>query len=462
MPGYLNADYFKSYQYSRSRLGDFYAEQWGGLSLQEIRWLNKFQAPFSPFMQLALARDATVRLYLAVLPELERHSKEAGSTLPKDAKVLEDLDKEFSYYYRWGSRHLSRTMAGYKAGATVYYTIFEYCENAVRARFDVEELPSSYFTALAGADDSFESYFGELLRELLPPLAAAIPPPDEATEVAINQFETTRWEPRYEALRALLPANPAGFASGVYALGRENERNPAVAPLYLEAARQLAELAHDPEQVVRLYFHYLYYGSKYRYSFKPKPLLKRWEKKIFQLPEQLARFDVLRQELLRSRDLAPASAAVPTIWQRERRKIELDPTAVRAVRARHAGTVELLNEYLQDEPTPAPTPPVAASRPAPPRKAKAKVAAPAAPAFAHALALNPVQQTLLHLFATHQLALPQAEVEAFAKRHGTLRNQLIDGLNEACYERLDDVLIEESDDHYTIYEPYFQQLTTPC
>ncbi|RZK17422.1 MAG: hypothetical protein EOO56_17995 [Hymenobacter sp.] len=325
---------------------------------------------------------------------------------------------------------------------------------------------------LAGADESFDTYFGDYLRELLPPLAATISPPDENTEIALNQFETTRWEARYEALRALLPTDPAAFTNGVHALGRQNERNPAIAPLYLEAARQLGELGHHPEQVVRLYFYYLYYGGKYRHSFKPKPLLKRLEKKLFKLPEQLARYEALRQELLRSRDLAPASEAVPTIWERERKKIELNPAAVRAARQQHAGTVELLNEYLRDDepapraaPAPRPKPvktaaPAAAASPAPAPKAAAAGPAAAVSNFAASLGLNAAQQALLLLFAEHSLTLPQAAVEAFSKAHGALRNQLIDGLNERCYALLDDVLIEESSDDYTIYEAYYQQLTT--
>lgn len=456
MNTYFNADYFKSYQYNRSRLGDFYEAQWGSLQPKEISWLNKFQAPFSHFLQLAVARDATVRLYLAVLPELERHSKDAGSTLPKDAKALENLDKSYAYHHRWGGRYASRSLAGHKAGATVYYTIFERCENAVRARFDVEELPDSYFTVLAEADESFETYFGDHLRELLPPLAAALPLPDEATEIAINQFETTRWEPRYETLRALLPTDPAAFAHGVHTLGHQNERNPVIAPLYLEAARQLGELGHDPEQVVHLYFHYLYYGGKYRHSFNPKPLLKRLEKKLFKLPEQLARFEALRQELLRSRDLAPASAAVPTIWQRERKKIQLDPTAVQTARRLHSGTVELLNEVLQDEPTPPVAAPPAAPLATPtPLPTQART-------FAPGLSLSTQQQKLVQLFADQGLTVPQTAVEAFARQHGALRNQLIDSLNEACYDLLDDVLIEESGEDYTIYEAYYQQLTASC
>lgn len=48
-------------------------------------------------------------------------------------------------------------------------------------------------------------------------------------------------------------------------------------------------------------------------------------------------------------------------------------------------------------------------------------------------------------------------MEAFTKSHGTLRNQLIDGLNDACIELLDDVLVEETTDGYAIYKPHYQK-----
>ena len=88
-----------------------------------------------------------------------------------------------------------------------------------------------------------------------------------------------------------------------------------------------------------------------------------------------------------------------------------------------------------------------------------ETAALAGPTFAPGLGLNAMQQDLLQLFAARKLALSQAEVEGFAKGRAALRNQLIDGLNEACYELLDDVLIEETADGYAIYAPYYQKIT---
>ena len=66
---------------------------------------------------------------------------------------------------------------------------------------------------------------------------------------------------------------------------------------------------------------------------------------------------------------------------------------------------------------------------------------------------------MLLLFAAHGLTLTKAAVDDFAQQHGALRNQLLDGLNDACYELLDDVLLEETDDTYTIYKPYYQKIT---
>jgi hypothetical protein len=62
----------------------------------------------------------------------------------------------------------------------------------------------------------------------------------------------------------------------------------------------------------------------------------------------------------------------------------------------------------------------------------------------------------LELFSKSNFSVPQSELEAFAKSNGVFKNQLIESINEACYGLLDDVLIEEEDDYYTINTNYFQ------
>lgn len=474
VPAYVHRPSYNSY----SLLGDWY-EQKLDLQRKDVTWLNKFDAPTHAFMQIEVAREATVRLFVAVVNELEIWHKRTGTVLAKRVKELHEAPQPHSYNYYDRRGYVSRYNAGHKVGAAVFLTIFQRCENAVRERYGYKLFDADvYYSERNDPARLFNQYFGDVVQSHLPGLASAVPPPDAALEQALNKADPTRWRLRFAQLLTLLPANPAAFVAGVEALSEANALNATQETIYQEAARQLGAL--DRAATVRFYLHYLYYGAR-RYPFRPKPFLKRTQKALFTLPEHLARFEALSEELLRKRDLLAALAAVPDIWFQERRKIELDHGAVQAARTRHAGTVALLNEYLQDAPEPAstakpaPTPPNPAQAPATkaapaarkvPKasQAAAGAAAPAAPAaatFAPALALTAPQQALLHLFAAQNLTLPQTAVESFAKAHGALRNQLIDGLNERCYDVLDDVLIEESGDDYTIYEAYYQRLIAP-
>ena len=42
--------------------------------------------------------------------------------------------------------------------------------------------------------------------------------------------------------------------------------------------------------------------------------------------------------------------------------------------------------------------------------------------------------------------IENSEVESFAKERGMFKNQVIESINDRCYEVLDDVLIEEEAD----------------
>jgi hypothetical protein len=75
--------------------------------------------------------------------------------------------------------------------------------------------------------------------------------------------------------------------------------------------------------------------------------------------------------------------------------------------------------------------------------------------------LAPVQIRLLELFAKNNFTAPQTEIEDFARRNGAFKNQVIESVNEACYEFLDDVLIEEDEDLYIVNEEYCRMIMQP-
>lgn len=454
-----NYDY---YYRAPATLGHTYGEKLG-LTKRQISWLDKFHLPSNnTFLNIEPMRQATLLLYLAVLPGLDRQLKAAGTTLAKTATILEDQAKQIAFEAGfWYDNH----NRGGKAGTDIYLAIFRLCENALRSRFNyARKAPALFPRQLSGLEPKFHLLLGRHVAALLPTLVTKVPPPSVETERTFNEHAPQRWKLYFEPLAKLLPAKVPAFVKAVEKLAQQNSRTAAREAIYYEAAKLLA--GPDREAALRLYLHYLHDGTYWLHP-NPKTLPRNLHKDLFPLPEHTQRFTMIMNLLKLNDDRKTALEKVATVYAVERRKIELDPAAVHAARARHADTVVLLNEYLRDEPAPAATPPSAAQAPAKPTKAaapKASAKTPkvptktAGPAFAPALALTAPQQELLRLFAASGLALPQAQAETFAKRNGTLRNQLIDGLNDACYELLDDVLIEESDDGYTIHAPYYQKI----
>ena len=452
------------YRYETPNLGKMYGEKLG-LTTRQTGWLNKFDMPTDAFMGIEAARQATVLLYVTALLAVERQLKMKGTTLVKEIEFLEIKAKNLRYYSRsW----YSSASAGHKPGADIYLAAFRQCQNAVRAHFDAGREIALFGKSLAELEPIYQLRIGFAVAELLPAMIAQVPPPDATTELALNAQIPNRWKSGFEKLLPLLAPDPARFVQAVEKLGRQNELNPRGGNLYFEAAKLLVK--PDREGALRCYLRYAAHELAYD-DARIKPWLKTALKVLFPLPEQQARFEAIMHELEAYQKLEDALAQLPKVYAVKRKKIELDKTAIHAVRNQHTGTVELLNEYLRDEAAAPTTPtklPKAATpaKAAKPRKSAQKIpkslvaAAPAATgSFASGLGLSTSQQALLQLFANQQLVLTQAKVEALAKSHGTLRNQLIDGLNDTCYELLDDVLVEETADGYTIYEPYFQKIT---
>jgi hypothetical protein len=456
------ASLYRYYDYEPPSLGKIYREKLS-LTPRQVSWVDRFPLPANAFLEIEAGREATVRLYVAVLPLLEVQLKLEGSTLAQTVKVLDDRAKFFRY--RAATSWYYGSSQGGKTGADIYLAIFRVCENAVRAHLRHKRKMANVFTGdLTGLAPEFWALLGNRVQALVPGLLALLPPSDHATELLLNEQNTGRWKAELEQLASHLPADAPAFAAALDALALRNQRNTGVGALYQEATKRLA--ATNREAALGYHLRYLHF-LKARYA-ESKPLAKSLQKQLFPLPGQAERFQAIANELAFYKKLDDALAKVPTVYIQPRKKIELDSRAIHTVRHQHAGTVELLNEYLRDEPAPAPAAkaPKAAknasgSQPAQPAKAPTLVAPAAATPgpFTAGLGLNAAQQALLGLFGAQQLALPQAQVEAFAKSHGVLRNQLIDTINEACYELLDDVLIEESGDDYTIYKAYYQKIS---
>ncbi len=447
-----NMSYYQDYDYWQ--LGNKYQSKLN-LNKEEVALLNQLSTPTSNFCSIEQCFEVLLRLFLRLIEVLDRQYQEEGSTLKEQIELFGEIVAKKQFRYRKGSYNykyvLSETL--YK----VYTYLFRYCENVLREAYQHKRRLSVDVDYNETVNAVFVAQISEKASAALQTLIPTIPAPTKATEIELYAQTTTRWKIKFSELKVAYAKNATTFVQEVLLLGELNKKNPSVEYLFFDAAKFIAK--EDQTAAVNLYLHYIYYDLKSN-KIAQKELPKTVQKKLFKTDEQRQDFEQLLHTFIKNQDLGKALAEVPRIWAIKRKKIQLDQSFIEEVQQQHAGTVDLLNEYLQDqemeEEQPAITPPfdqISAPTvfPAPIKATDTR--------FLPELELNALQINTLELFYSNDFSLSEEKLITFAKTQSVFKNQLVESINEACYELLDDVLIEEDEETYTIDTDYFEQIS---
>jgi hypothetical protein len=69
-----------------------------------------------------------------------------------------------------------------------------------------------------------------------------------------------------------------------------------------------------------------------------------------------------------------------------------------------------------------------------------------------------LQLETMELFRKNNFTVEKSELAAFVKSRGIFSSPLVESINDTCYSKLDDLLIEEEDAHYVINQQYYQNI----
>ncbi|KAA2244419.1 hypothetical protein F0L74_00070 [Chitinophaga agrisoli] len=423
-----------------------------GLSSQEAGWLNKFFNPCNSFLAVEGCCIATIRLYLHCMKKLNAALMKKGKTLSKEAKLFRDLLQLPS-----NANPYTVTYERQNFESQIYLTIFKRAENAVREFYQHKRKIGQAFPFAAYAA-RFEKAFGALTTEILNDSDHAIPLPDRETELQLNKMNVNRWKASFDQwVSTLNENNAAQIADQVTRLCAANVQNDTLENIYYEASKSFARV--DKEMAVRFYLHYIY-TDLHSEKIDNRQLGKTIQKNLFASTEQLQAFEVIANQLIASKDLPAALTAVATIYEKKRRRINLDDAAIAAVRDLNRETVERLNVILQEDEEEMATAGEEIT-------IQLHSAAPAVSStenivFVTGLDLNDHQRDLLTLFRDNDCSLPAGEVISYARSRKLFKNQLIESINDCCYEQLDDILIEEAEDRYEMNAFYYQKIINLC
>lgn len=468
---YSNSNYQSNYQQSQYsynsfdpneyRLGKQYKDKLK-LSTQEVSWLNKFWNPTNVFLGIEGCCIETIKLYLATLKELNKHLKKKETTIAKEVEFFQaeimklyHANNQTTYWGGYDNSYLKE-----RAESEVFVTIFKRAENTVREAFGHKRKISGDFPySNQPLIQEFENRIGLATNQIIQSLISSISQPDEKTEEELNAQNVNRWKIKFEQLeKTFTEANKQEFINGVYAMEKGNQKNPSIENIFFEASKFIAKT--DKTEALKFYIYYLYYDLKSD-RIDNKQLTKTIQKNLFKTNEQLNDFGKVVAELVKTKDLKAALEEVVKIYQPKRKKIQLDATEIKKVEQQDKGTVEKLNEYLQDEftveSTTVKTEEINNEEIKLEIETKHEEEKPSA--FAEGISLSEIQVNAIALFAEKSFNVPFSEIDSYCKTKGVFKNQLIDSINESCYEVLDDVLIEENGDNYFLNENYYKKIS---
>jgi hypothetical protein len=428
-----------------------------GLTSVEVELLNKIWFPDNNFCNIEFCQVQVVKLFLLIVNALEHKYLKEGtvSTLVFNNLAHDIAEKQLGS----GINNYNYKYAVLSVISDIYTLIFKYSENAVRETYGhARKLNTDISYQDPDTKTYYETSIIDKVKALLPIWVSRVEMPDELTEIELFAKNTSRWKRDYQQICQQFTRDPKSFYKHITNLGVLNAKNPSVESIYFEAFKHIAK--QNKTVSLSLYVHYVFEDLKSA-TFDNRQLSKAVQKHAFENAEQVQEFEKIINDLLKDKDLEKALKAVGQLHLPKRKKIILDLKAINEISERHSDTVELLNKFLDDEPEAMDH----VSQLADSREEEVIIAIVnhtplvASPSlYKQDFGLLPIHIQVIEVFKKSSLILSEADLEAFAKANGAFKSQLIDRINELCYELLDDVLIEEEDGNFIINEDYYNSI----
>lgn len=434
------------------KLGNKYKEELK-LSKNEIEILNGLIDTDNKFNSIRFCAINLIRLLFDCLNYLDENFGKVNHERLKNEII--DIEARKFYKYKPGSFNYNNALV--ELNNKYNQCIYKICENELRDFLNVgRKTDLSWYFHAQESLDQFNSKIATTIIQYIREDLVRIHKIDLESEIKINNYNRSRYKIELEKIKNEFNIKEIKlFNDKILELERKNAENPYIENIYFESSKFISK--YDQELSLEYYIKYLYHDLKSA-TFDNKQLTKTIQKSLFKTNEQLHDFEQIVSELIKDKNLNKALNAVPKIYEVKRKKIQLDRTTIKEVQQQHSGTVELLNEYLrdefEDENNSIQSQEISSDeiKIEITRKKEEQIQS----IFLSELSLNPIHISILELFSKSNFSIPQIEIEEFTKSKGVFKNQVIESINDKCYEALDDVLIEEEDDYYTIIPEYFQ------
>lgn len=433
------------------KLGDKFSKRLN-LDSSQTELLNKINFADNVFNEIIFCRIQILkqffRAYDFLLEKCVPVNKAYSNVIDEMAEII-IVNK---YNYRKESLNYVYTIEAIKI--EILQQLLKYCENTVREFYGIKrKINTNLDYQNPDIIRLHEKKILSKLSEFLIEDQTKILDADSKTNIILNETNTNRWKTKFDDVVKHY-SNIIGFNWEIDRLVDINEKNPSASHIYFEAAKFIADF--DKVVALELYFKYLD-KDIISTKFENKQFPKSTQKQLFKNQDEVNNFVLLIKNFINNRNLTEVLENIPKIFEPKRKKISIDRTAIADIQKQDSLTVELLEEYLCDEESIeiTETEQTLTKEFILPEVTNEEINS---FKFKDELQLSDLQVNILEFFEKSSYSMIQNELEDFIKSKNLFLNSTIDAINDKCFEMLDDVLIEEDDNYYTIYPDYYKKL----
>ncbi|WP_326983567.1 tellurite resistance TerB C-terminal domain-containing protein [Chryseobacterium sp. MYb264] len=418
--------------------------------------LNQLSFDNNAFNEIDYCKVQILKQFLRSIEFLNTHCIPVNKSYSSVIDELSEIIIYLQYNYKPESLNYKYTYDSIRA--EILNHIIKLCENNVREFYGIKRKISEDFTY--SHPDILIKYNKKIiskLQDFLVDHQHQILDADYKTNIILNENNTNRWKTKFEIIKEDY-SNSLAFEREIFRLTDVNIKNPSVDNIFFEASKFIA--GYDKTCALRLYIHYLDKDLNSQ-TFDKKQLTKTIQKSLFSTSEQFNDFEKIVSDFVVSRDIETAIGKVNLLYTPKRKKIFIDTNAVENVQrldseiAKKLG--DILNEEYEDENTSAKTE-EALHKEELTISITNKDSEPEISKYLEELNFTEIQCEILTRFEKHSFTIFQNDLKDFIQSKNLFMGSAIDSINEVCYEILDDVLIEEEDEYFTINTDYYKKL----
>lgn len=424
------------------------------LSKEEISILSYIETRYGLFYaRTELVQLKIIQLFRHIRLKLVQQYTERGLSINNGFKsLLDTIDFKVrsGYDYSTGKPTYSSISLREKINET-YSWIFGHCRNKFYDRYRLRNSETSdTFTYLEKSTEY--KTIALHLRPIIDPIIESYfnsqPEFTEEEEIAINSSYNARWRYFFKEITDSFEGNLPETMEHINKLIDTNSKNYGLNYLLFDTSKFL--VGKDDTKALKMYLRYIDAYRKFS-SDTEKPLPKYICKKLFKKQEHQDEFEQIVRQYKCDKDQIKAYEAIDQLFLPKRKKLQLDQNEISKIAEQHSETVLLLNEVMEEGEVA-----IIDTKP------KQDITVPNSDTATSDLQTNALLDSLhlelLDIFVINDYSLAKAHVEDFAKSKGLMANRLIDKINELCYETLDDVLIEDENDRWTIMGEYLKKI----